>query len=494
MLNEMQLSVILGSDYPLLSLVGETEIVGLTADSRDVRPGFLFAALPGVATDGARFVPQALKMGAAAILAPEGSGIEGKVGVPVIADANPRRRLALMSARFFARQPETIVAVTGTNGKTSVATFARQIWQQLGMRAASVGTLGISTAKGERSLGVTTPDPVTLHKVLAEMADDGITHVAMEASSHGLAQYRLDGVRLKAAAFTNISRDHLDYHENFEAYAYAKMRLFGEVLAPGGVAVLNADTDYFADLEAVSWARGHRLISVGARGRDIRLASLVPQPRGQCMEIVHAGTDYRIDLPLVGNFQASNALIAAGLVIACGGAARDVFAALASLGGAPGRLEEVAHLPLGAQGASVFVDYAHTPDALKTALSALRPHTDKKLVVVFGCGGDRDRGKRPQMGAIAAAEADVVFVTDDNPRGEDPADIRAEIMAACPGATEIADRGAAIDAAMKSLQAGDLLVVAGKGHETGQIIGERVVPFSDRDTVRRIAGQMGEAS
>lgn len=491
MLNEMQLSVLLGSDYPLLSLAGETEIVGLTADSRDVKPGFLFAALPGVAVDGARFIPQALEKGAAAILARAGAELEAKTAVPVIADANPRRRLALMAARFFGQQPETIVAVTGTNGKTSVATFVRQIWQQLGVAAASVGTLGISAPAGEWPLEHTTPDPVTLHKVLADMANEGVSHVAMEASSHGLAQYRLDGVRLKAAAFTNISRDHLDYHANFEDYVHAKMRLFSEVLAPGGVAVLNADADYFAELKNLSQACSHRLITVGARGQDIRLASLEPQPRGQCMEVVHAGMDYQIDLPLVGDFQASNALIAAGLVIGCGGMARDVFAALSTLTGAPGRLEEVAHLE---RGASVFVDYAHTPDALGTALSALRPHTDRKLVVVFGCGGDRDKGKRSQMGAIAAAKADAVFVTDDNPRGEDPADIRAEIMAACPEATEIADRGAAIDAAMKSLQAGDLLVVAGKGHETGQIIGDRVVPFSDRDTVQRIAGQLGGVS
>ena len=481
----MRLATLMGNDFPALPEGDATEIVGLTADSREVKPGFLFAALPGTKADGARFIPQAVAQGAAAILVPVDAKVS--VDIPVIADRNPRRRLALMAARFFGKQPGTVVAVTGTNGKTSIVTFVRQIWTALGLEAASLGTVGIVGPKGERPLGHTTPDPVTLQAGLAELAGEGVTHLAMEASSHGLAQYRLDGVRITAAAFTNITRDHLDYHESFDDYAYAKLRLFGEVMAPGGVAVLNADADHYAEFEAVSWARGHRVISVGRKGRGICLLGARPTARGQVLDIVHEGANFEVNLPLIGGFQASNALVAAGLAIGCGAPAAKVFAALEAIKGAKGRLEEVAHLP---NGASIYVDYAHTPDALVNLLEAIRPHTEKRLAVVFGCGGDRDPGKRPQMGEAAARLADKVYVTDDNPRGEDPAAIRAAIMAAAPGAIEIGDRADAIETAMRGLEAGDVLVVAGKGHETGQIIGTRTIHFSDHEVIAEVAGRL----
>lgn len=486
----MRLSTLIGSDQLSLPAGEATEIVGLTADSREVRPGFLFAALSGTKLDGTQFVSKAVEQGAVAILADAGADIS--TSVPVIHDRNPRRRLALMASQFYGAQPDMIAAVTGTNGKTSVVTFLRQIWTALEIDAASLGTVGIVTARGEKDLGATTPDPVTLQASLAELKNEGVTHLAMEASSHGLAQFRLDGVRVAAAAFTNITRDHLDYHHDFDDYAYAKLRLFGEVMGPGGVAVLNADAEHFAEFEAISWARGHRVISVGRRGRNICLVAARPTARGQTLELVHEGTNYSIELPLIGAFQASNALVAAGLAIGCGANAGRVFAALENLTGAKGRLEEVAHLP---NGASVYIDYAHTPDALANLLEAIRPHTMRQLVVVFGCGGDRDPGKRPQMGDVATKLADIVYVTDDNPRGEKAAAIRAEILSAAPKAVEIGDRAHAIDLAMRSLNAGDVLVVAGKGHETGQIVGSKVIPFSDHQAVSdaeaRIASEAG---
>lgn len=486
----MRLSTLIGPDQPALPEWDATEIVGLTADSREVRPGFLFAALSGTKLDGTQFVSMALDKGAVAILAD--AGAELSVCVPVIYDRNPRRLLAHMASRFYAAQPGTIAAVTGTNGKTSVVTFLRQIWAAMEIDAASLGTVGIVTSRGERDLGATTPDPVTLQEALSAMKGEGVTHLAMEASSHGLAQYRLDGVRVTAAAFTNITRDHLDYHRDFDDYAYAKMRLFGEVMGPGGVAVLNADAEHFAEFEAVSWARGHKVITVGRRGRSICLVGARANMRGQTLDVVHEGQNYRIELPLIGGFQASNALVAAGLAIGCGADAGRVFASLECLTGAKGRLEEVAHLP---NGASVYIDYAHTPDALANLLEAIRPHTERQLVVVFGCGGDRDPGKRPQMGDVATKLADIVYVTDDNPRSEKASAIRADILAAAPQAIEIGDRAHAIDLAMRSLSAGDVLVVAGKGHETGQIVGAKTIPFSDHQAVRdaeaRISSETG---
>ena len=486
MLGDMQLAALIGSEALPLPEGGATEIVGLTADSRAVKPGYLFAALPGMKLDGTAFIAQALEKGAAALLVQQGAAVEA--GVPVIADRNPRRKLAQMAARFFGAQPRVIAAVTGTNGKTSVATFLRQIWAALGEDAASLGTLGIASPKGERPLGYTTPDPVALQAELAALAEEGVTHLAMEASSHGLAQYRLDGAKLTAAGFTNITRDHMDYHTSFDDYLYAKLRLFGEVMGPGGIAVINADSAQFAEFEAVSWARGHRVISVGRKGRDICLVGTQTHARGQTLALVHDGNNFEVKLPLVGGFQASNALVAAGLAIGCGAAAAKVFAALEKLAGARGRMEEAAHLP---NGASVYIDYAHTPDALENVLEAMRPHTKNRLLVVFGCGGDRDAGKRPIMGEIAAKLADAIYVTDDNPRGEDAGAIRAAVMKGCPGASEVSDRALAIETATGTLEAGDVLVVAGKGHETGQIVAGKTIPFSDHEAVLAAAKKHG---
>lgn len=458
----------------------DPDIAGLTADSRAVGPGFLFAALPGAKADGAAFASDAVARGAVAILG--GEALRGRdFGVPVICDANPRLRLALMAARFHPRQPGTIVAVTGTNGKTSVASFTRQIWASLGYSAASFGTVGIVSAKGVRGLSHTTPDPVEIHRLLDELAGEGVTHAAFESSSHGLAQHRADGVRLKAAGFTNLTRDHLDYHQTLEAYEAAKLRLFCEVLPADGVAVINADGAGAGAFIAAVRRRGTRLISVGAQGEDLRMTARSPVGDGQQVSVTWQGRAHDFLLPLAGAFQASNALVAAGLVLATGGVAAEVFAALRGLVGAPGRLEKIGTT---AAGVPVYVDYAHTPDALETVLAALRPHTRGRLWVVFGCGGDRDAGKRPLMGAAAQALADRVIVTDDNPRTEDAGLIRAAVLKGATGAREIGDRARAIAAAIEGAAAGDVVVVAGKGHEAGQIVGRDVLPFNDADEVR----------
>ena len=451
-------------------------ITGLTADSRRVKPGFLFAALPGTKVDGRAFAALAVAQGAIAILAPEGTA--AIAGAQLITDANPRRRFAVMAAEFYGVQPATITAVTGTNGKTSTAEFARQIWRHSGSPAASIGTLGVIAPDWDNEGGLTTPDPVQLHATLATLAARGIDHACMEASSHGLSQYRLDGVRLKAAAFTNLTRDHLDYHGDMADYAQAKLRLFREILPAGGTAVINADSDLAPRVAAIAAERGQPVLTFGRAGRDLRLIATQPEPFGQSVSLEILGRLITIRLPLAGTFQAANALAALGLVLAAGGDQSRALSALEHLTGVPGRLQQVARR---ANGAPVYVDYAHTPDALGTVLTALRPHTQApgRLVVVFGCGGDRDPGKRPQMGAIAQGLADRVIVTDDNPRGEAPASIRRAILAACPAATEIADRAAAIATAVAELQAGDVLVVAGKGHEHGQIVAGTVLPFDD---------------
>ena len=478
----MDLAHLLGARVSIPQGAGTIEITGLTEDSRQVEPGFLFAALPGTQADGARFIPAACDNGAVAVLAQPGTDLPTDYpNVTLIADKNPRRRFALAASNFYHAQPQTAVAMTGTNGKTSVASFVRQIWERLGTPAASVGTLGVVTSTETRKLIHTTPDPVTLHAALADLAAEGIEAVAIEASSHGLVQHRLDGVELKAAAFTNISRDHMDYHKTFEDYAYAKMRLFGEVLPPGGIAVLNADTALSKEIAAVCWARAQKVISVGFEGETLKLMQLTPTAHGQNLSVVHEGRTHEIQLPLVGGFQASNALVAVGLVIAAGADAGRALAALSSLEGAAGRLEMMGK---SASGAAAYVDYAHTPDALETAIKAMRPHTSGRLVVVFGCGGDRDQGKRPQMGEIATRLADAVIVTDDNPRSEDPALIRQQIMAEAPGAQEIGDRAKAIREGLAGLGEGDVLLVAGKGHETGQIVGDEVRPFDDRAQVK----------
>ncbi|HET6518906.1 MAG TPA: UDP-N-acetylmuramoyl-L-alanyl-D-glutamate--2,6-diaminopimelate ligase [Geminicoccaceae bacterium] len=459
------------------------EIAGLCSDSRRLRPGELFAALPGGRADGRAFVRAAIEAGAAAVLADAGLAADD-LPVPVAVAANPRRELALMAARFHGhRQPEGVAAVTGTNGKTSVATFARQIWTALGRPAASLGTLGVQApAAGiDRTTGLTSPDAVMLHALLAELAGAGVERVVMEASSHGLDQHRLDGVRLQAAALTNLTRDHFDYHGGFDAYVAAKRRLFAELLPADGTAVLNADIPAFAEFERVCRARGVRVLSFGRLGDDLRLVRQEPRPDGQSITLAVHGREHAVDTRLVGAFQGSNLLAALGLVLAGGGDPEAAVGALGAVEGAPGRMQRVAAHP---SGAPVFVDYAHTPDALAQVLQALRPHTAGRLVVLFGCGGDRDPGKRPEMGRIAAGLADAVFVTDDNPRSEDPAAIRRAILAACPGATEVGDRAAAIRAALAGLRAGDVLVVAGKGHEAGQIVGDRVLPFDDGAAVR----------
>jgi len=386
-----------------------------------------------------------------------------------------------MAARFYDRQPATVAAVTGTNGKTSVVGFLRQMWTRLGHPAASLGTLGV-VAPGLATVGsLTTPDPADLHRTLSELAGRGVSCLAMEASSHGLGQYRLDGVRVTTAAFTNLSRDHLDYHGSMNAYLDSKRRLFAEIMAPGGVAVLNADDGAADDLAATCRSRGHRVITYGSAGADLRLEHAEPLADGQRLELVVLGRRAAVTLPLVGAFQAANALCALGLAIACGENAADALAALESVEGAPGRVQRVGGDP---DRGTVYVDYAHTPDALANVLQALRPHAAGRLMVVFGCGGDRDPGKRPQMGRIAHDLADVVIVTDDNPRGEDPALIRRQVLAACPGAREMGDRAQAIAAAVAELRAGDLLVLAGKGHETGQIVKGEVRPFNDAEVAR----------
>ena len=400
-------------------------------------------------------------------------------GVAFVRVGNARRTLALAAARFYRRQPPTIAAVTGTSGKTSVAAFTRQIWSALGYRAASIGTIGVVAPRGESYGSLTTPDPVALHRSLDQLAADGVTHLAIEASSHGLDQYRLDGLAIAAAAFTNITRDHLDYHASFDAYFAAKLRLFEELVAPDGYAVIDVDHDHAGTVAAAAAAHGLSIITVGRAGTGIRLVESTIDGFSQMLRIVHRGQTYDVHLPLVGEFQIENALLAAGLAIATGGDPGSVFAALEHLSGAKGRLELVGEK----RGAPIFVDYAHKPDALAKALAALRPYAAGRLMVVFGAGGDRDRGKRPLMGAIAAAKADRVVVTDDNPRSEDAAAIRAAIMAAAPGAIEIGDRRAAIRSAIADLRRGDVLLIAGKGHETGQIIGDRIVPFSDHEAV-----------
>jgi UDP-N-acetylmuramoyl-L-alanyl-D-glutamate--2,6-diaminopimelate ligase len=473
----------------------DPEIVGLTADSRDVQPGFLFAALPGTRQDGRSFAADAIVRGAVAILTDEPSALalpqEERDRVCIVTDPNPHRRLALMAARFHGRQPRTIAAVTGTNGKTSVVHFTREIWTALGHPAASLGTLGIVTARERRPGALTTPDPIALHRDLAGLAKQGIDHVAVEASSHGLHQFRLDGLSVTAAAFTNLTRDHLDYHGEMAHYRAAKERLFAALLIPGGSAVLNRDSAEFPRLDGLCRDGGHPVIAYGAEpAADLRLIAREPRVDSQFLVLEVFGRRQELGLPLAGEFQAMNALAALGLVIATGGAAAAATAALTGLTGVPGRLQFVAGPEGGGHegGGAIVVDYAHTPDALATVLTALRPHAHRRLAVLFGCGGDRDAGKRPLMGEVATRLADRVYVADDNPRTEPPAEIRRAILAAAPNAIEIGDRREAIATAIAELGAGDLLVIAGKGHETGQIIGTETYPFDDAAIAREFAG------
>jgi UDP-N-acetylmuramoyl-L-alanyl-D-glutamate--2,6-diaminopimelate ligase len=476
-----------------LGLWGQTDpdLAGLTLDSRKARPGYLFAALAGAKQDGAKYVSDAVSRGATAILASTDAALPPLgPAIVVLRDANPRRRIALMAAAFAGLQPATIAAVTGTNGKSSTVHFVRQIWAALGFAAASVGTLGIVSPGFSRDAGLTTPDPVQLHEDLATLARQGVDHLAIEASSHGLDQHRLDGLRLSAAAFTNLTHEHLDYHSSMDAYLSAKARLFDELLPVGGTAVVNADSDRAEAIIEICRRREVRCWSYGIKGREFRLLGDTPVATGQHLTVEVLGRLHEIELPLVGSFQASNAMAALGLVIATGGDEERAIAGLARLSGAPGRLQLVARHR---SGAAVYVDYAHKPEALATVLATVRPFAKGKIVVVFGCGGDRDRAKRPVMGEIATRLADLVLVTDDNPRSEVPAAIRAEIVRGVPGDRrnwiEVQDgRHVAIEQAMAALGSpDDLLLIAGKGHETGQTIAGVTHPFDDAEVAREFA-------
>ena len=456
----------------------DLEVTGISSDSRQVKPGVVFFALAGTKADGSTYAADAAQRGAAAIVA--GSAIAGLL-VPVLAVDDPRLALALSAARYFGKQPETMVAVTGTSGKTSVAAFTRHIWEQAGYAAASIGTTGV-VAPGRNDYGsLTTPDPVALHQLLRELADAGVTHASMEASSHGLDQRRLDGVKLAAGGFTNLGRDHMDYHPTIEDYHRAKLRLFDTLLPKGAPAVIFADDPWSAPTIQAAQAAGLDVLTVGRHGDFLRLKRVEHERHRQRAEVEAGGVLYEIDLPLAGDFQISNALVSAGLAISTGTPVAKALMALEKLKGAPGRLDLVGTT---ANGAPVYVDYAHKPDALENVLASVRPFTTGRVIVVFGCGGDRDRGKRPIMGEIATRLADVVIVTDDNPRSEVPETIRAAILAAAPGAVEIGDRRQAIHEAVAMLHAGDTLIVAGKGHEEGQTIGTETLHFSDHEEVR----------
>lgn len=475
---------------PDLAVVGATDfgIESLSLDSRAVVPGTLFAALPGAKSDGRDFLPQAAKAGAVAVLvAADTAPAQIPEGLTALVSADPRRVLAHLAAAFFAPLPKVLAAVTGTNGKTSVAEFTRQIWARAGHASASLGTLGLVSQKGRTTGSLTTPDVVTLFETLGELARQGTDHVALEASSHGLDQRRLDALPIQAAAFTNLTRDHLDYHQTEAAYFAAKTRLFDTVLPEGGTAVINADIPEAAPLRAIAAKRGLDVVDYGETADALRLVGRAPVAEGQILDIKVFGACERVVLPLAGGFQAMNALAALGLALSTGVSKDIALCALGHLKGAPGRLERRA---LREDGAAVYVDYAHTPDALETVLRALRPHTEGRLIVVFGCGGDRDRGKRPVMGAIAQDLADRVFVTDDNPRTEIADAIRAEILKGCPKAEEIGDRALAIRTAMAAMEPGDVVLVAGKGHETGQIVGKTVLPFDDRAVVDALSREI----
>ena len=478
--------------FVLTGAVRDRPVTGFAIDHRKVAPGNIFGAFTGARFNGEDFIPAAVAAGALAVVARPEAKVAGALH---FADAAPRRLFARVAARFYQPVPATLVAVTGTNGKTSTVEMTRQIWRMAGMRAASIGTLGVTTPDETVSTGLTTPDIVTFLANLAGLAREGVSHLAYEASSHGLDQYRNEGPRVAAGAFTNLSRDHLDYHADMDAYFAAKMRLFGDVVDGDGTAVVWADDAWSARAIGAARARGLTVFTVGANGDGIRLVSRQPGLLGQGLELVHDGQTRKLTLPLIGAYQAANALVAAGLALATGVSAAQVFDALARLQPVRGRLERAA---LTAKGAPIYVDYAHTPDALEAAIAALRPHVGGKLIVVFGAGGDRDAGKRPEMGRVAAAQADRVIVTDDNPRGEDAATIRAAVLAGAGTAShvrEIGDRRAAIGAAVAEAGAGDIVLIAGKGHEQGQIVGRgeamRVLAFDDVSVARECAGESG---
>jgi UDP-N-acetylmuramoyl-L-alanyl-D-glutamate--2,6-diaminopimelate ligase len=490
----MRLSELIVDIEPKAHPARDPDIAAVTADSRAVASGTLFAALPGTKVDGATFIPAAVKSGAAAILCAataDATAADG-AGIPVIRAAEPRLALAHIAARFYPRQPQVIVAVTGTNGKTSIAEFTRQIFASLGHKAASLGTIGVVKPDGAVYGALTTPDPITLHKTLQELADEGVTHLALEASSHGLDQYRLDGVRLTAGAFNNLGHDHLDYHATADDYFAAKMGLFKRFLGNGQTAIVNLDGPRSEDAAGVARLRGLRVFTTGrSPGADVRLARDKRNGFGQTLTVAHDGRTYDdIALPLIGDYQASNVLVAAAFAMACGEKPEAVMSVLPRLSGVKGRLERAGEY----NGGLVVIDYAHKPEALAAALAALRPFATQRLVCLFGCGGDRDRGKRPMMGRIAAEQSNVVIITDDNPRSEDPAAVRNAIRDGVPNTFNqihvIPDRGEAIRQAVAMLRPGDVLLVAGKGHETGQIVGDETLPFSDHDAVADAIAKM----
>nr|WP_277923087.1 UDP-N-acetylmuramoyl-L-alanyl-D-glutamate--2,6-diaminopimelate ligase [Sphingomonas sp. CARO-RG-8B-R24-01] len=459
-------------------------VSGFAIDHRKVAPGTVFGAFQGAAVNGEDFIEAAVAGGAIGIVARPEAQVTGAVH---IADANPRRAFARLAARFFAPFPAVAVAVTGTNGKTSTVEMVRQLWRMAGYHAASIGTLGVTTGDDRVSTGLTTPDVVTFLSNVAGLAREGVSHVAFEASSHGLSQYRTEGLAVRAAAFTNLSRDHLDYHGTMDAYLDAKLRLFAEVLADDGTAVLWADDAASAKVAKVAQARGVAVALVGAAGDRLRLVGRVPSLLGQALTIEADGATYKITLPLIGAYQAANALTAAGLVIATGGDVAKTLANIAHLQPVRGRLERAV---ITSGGAPVYVDYAHTPDALDAAIAALKPHAGGRLIVVIGAGGDRDQGKRADMGRVAIEQADHVIVTDDNPRSEDPAAIRAMVLEGAPGAVEIGSRREAIRAAIAGAGPQDIVLIAGKGHEQGQIVGDLVLPFDDVGVAREMAQEL----
>ena len=474
----MRLSALTDATGP----AGDATVTGFAIDHRKVAPGTIFGAFEGARVNGEDFIPAAIEAGAIAVVARPEARVEGALH---IADYSPRERFAKLAARFFAPFPPVTVAVTGTNGKTSCVEMTRQLWRMAGHHAASVGTLGVTTADERVVTGLTTPDVVTFLSNVAGLAREGVTHLSFEASSHGLSQYRTEGLRVVAAAFTNLSRDHLDYHGDMAAYFTAKLRLFSEVLADDGTAVVWADDPQSERVIDLARERGNRVMTVGEHGDDLRLVSRAPTLLGQGLVVATPeGSEHRVNLPLIGGYQAANALLSAALVIATGGDVAATLAGLARLQPVRGRLERAA---IAKSGAPIYVDYAHTPDALEAAIAALRPHVAGRLILVFGAGGDRDQGKRAPMGKVAAAQAEVVIVTDDNPRSEDAAAIRRDVLDGAPDATEIGDRRAAIAHAVQLARPEDIVLVAGKGHEQGQIVGDMVLPFDDVAVAREVA-------
>ena len=467
-----------------LGFESDEQVVGLTCDSREVKPGFVFAALPGTVTDGRKFIESALEKGASAIV----STGDMDLPVPYLASAEPRVAYAQMAAKLYAGQPKTLVAMTGTNGKSSTVEFLRQIWAYAGKQAACFGTLGVQAPKGYRPLTHTTPDAVALHKTLSELSSEGVTHAAMEASSHGLVQYRLDAVQITAAGFTNLTQDHFDYHADAEDYFLAKARLFAGLTPANAPVVINTNDEYGQRLVKMCEERGQDVMQVGWSGQDIRIDEVMPRAASQMITLVVKGERHKIELPLAGEFQVLNAISALGLAMVTGVEKGTALKALENLEGVAGRMERAGQTK---DGAPIFVDFAHTEDGLDKLLRSVRPHTMGKIVVAFGCGGDRDPDKRPKMGKVAAKLADDVIVTDDNPRTEDAATVRKAVLKGCPDAAEIGDRAAAIREGIKRLAPQDCLVIAGKGHEQGQIVGTEVIPFSDVEQVKLALKELG---